>query len=125
MDYIDAFYRERVDGLALLLINEDDLKELGVVVGDRRDMIKEIDFLRVLFRVQSTNDYQALKLKDFKGFNEIKASMKQIGDSDSDSSDSGDGFPTNTKLIKQESGKSSGSNIESRSLVIQSGSSSI
>lgn len=42
LDYIDSFYKEKIDGLALLLLNEDDLKELGVVIGDKKDMLKEI-----------------------------------------------------------------------------------
>lgn len=110
LDYIDSFYREKIDGLALLLLNEEDLKELGVVIGDKKDMIKEIEFLKIVFRVQSAADYAALKQKDFKSFNEVKLALKQKVESSSSSSDE-DHFGETTQLLRQESGNSTNSKL--------------
>ena len=50
-------------------------------------MLKEIEFLKVVFRVQSAADYASLKHKDFQSFNEVKLALKQKVESSSSSED--------------------------------------
>jgi len=56
-DCIEDFKENNIQGDSLLVLYNEDLKELGVsALGDRRILLREIEFLRLVFKYQCVND---------------------------------------------------------------------
>lgn len=52
-DCIEEFTDNNIQGDSLLVLNNEDLKELGVgALGDRRILLREIEFLKLVFKSQ-------------------------------------------------------------------------
>jgi hypothetical protein len=56
-DCIEDFKGNNIQGDSLLVLYNEDLKELGVgALGDRRILLREIEFLRLVFKSQCVNE---------------------------------------------------------------------
>jgi len=73
---IEVFKSETIDGKAFLSLKEDDLKELGLNMGDRKHLITEINALNRPLVAFSSNDGSFVisesseKLESFETFSE-------------------------------------------------------
>lgn len=65
-EYAERFKQEDIDGCTLLELTESDLREsLGVVLGDRKDMMREISMLKLIFKKQLYPNFKEVKEIDF------------------------------------------------------------
>jgi hypothetical protein len=56
-DCIEDFKENNIEGDSLLVLENEDLKELGVTaLGDRRILQREIEFLRMIFKSQCSKE---------------------------------------------------------------------